>query len=60
MQVIVPVGSEATVYVPLRKNKQITENDQPINDTGDLKLIREEPDYMVFAVKSGNYQFLSK
>ena len=60
MQVIVPVGCEATVYVPIRTEKQITESDILLTATGDVKFIREELNYKVYAIKSGNYQFVSK
>jgi alpha-L-rhamnosidase len=60
MQVIVPVGSEATVYIPIRTEKQITESGKLLTASGDVKFIREELNYKVYAIKSGNYQFVSK
>ncbi len=60
MEVTVPVGSQATVYVPVRNGNHITESGNPISASEDVSLIREEEDYQVFAVKSGKYQFLSK
>lgn len=60
MQVTVPVGSEATVFVPIMAEKQITESGKMISAAGDVKFIREEVGYQIFAVKSGSYQFVSK
>ena len=60
MQVTVPVGSSATVYVPLRKGKQIMESGLQISASGDVRLISEEEGYQLFAVKSGQYHFVSK
>ena len=60
LQVTVPVGSEATVYVPILKEKSVQENGHPIIESGDVRFVREAEGYMVFAVKSGKYQFLSK
>lgn len=60
VQITVPVGSEATVYVPILKEKSITENGDSIADSKDVKFQKEEDGYQVFAVKSGLYQFVSK
>lgn len=60
MQVTVPTGGDATVYVPIRSGREITEGGRSIAESGDVKLIREELGYMVLSVSSGNYQFLSK
>lgn len=60
MQVTVPVGSSATVYVPVMKRKNITESGQSIVDLKDIQFLKEDEGYQVFAVKSGVYQFISK
>jgi alpha-L-rhamnosidase len=60
MQVTVPVGSVATVYVPNKSTKLITENGKNISKSNDVKFIRIEPGYCVFSVKSGIYTFISK
>ncbi len=60
MHVTVPVGSEATVYVPIMKEKDISEGSHLIADSKDVQFLKEEGGYQVFAVKSGEYQFLSK
>lgn len=60
MQVIVPVGCEATVYVPLGKGKEISENGRTIAGSAQISVIRDDEGYRVFTVKSGEYLFLSK
>jgi len=60
MDVTVPVGSWADVYVPVRKEKQITENGTQTSASTDVSFIKEEEGYQVFVVKSGQYHFLSK
>jgi alpha-L-rhamnosidase len=60
MQVTVPVGCSATVFVPLRKEKNISENGLKVANSGDIQLIRVDSDYQVMELKSGNYQFVSK
>ena len=60
VQVIVPVGCEATVYVPLRKGKEISENGRTITGSDEMRFVNDEDGYRVFAVKSGIYLFSSK
>jgi len=60
MSVTVPVGSEATVYVPILKGKSVIEGGHSISDSKDVKFQKEEDGYQVFAVKSGKYEFVSK
>ncbi|BBE18591.1 alfa-L-rhamnosidase [Aquipluma nitroreducens] len=60
MDVTVPVGSHATIYVPVRKEKRITENGNQITSTGDVRFLRDEGGYQVFDVKSGHYHFISE
>jgi alpha-L-rhamnosidase len=60
MQITVPVGCRATVYVPLKTGKQITESGQPVADSKEIKNIGEENGYHNFEIQSGQYQFVSK
>lgn len=60
MEVTVPVGSHAKVYVPVRKNNQISESGNQISDSDVLKSLDKENGYLVFEVKSGHYQFVSE
>jgi alpha-L-rhamnosidase len=52
----VPVGCEATVYIPLLDGGIVNEEG---NDDG-VKFIEDEANYKIFSVKSGHYQFISK
>ncbi|MDO8930326.1 MAG: alpha-L-rhamnosidase C-terminal domain-containing protein, partial [Bacteroidota bacterium] len=60
LRIIVPVGSEATVYVPMMKEKNVTENGRSIDELEEIEFIKEEDGYQVFKVKSGKYEFLSE
>ena len=60
MEVIVPVGCEATVYVPFRKGKEISENGRSIKESDEIRLVGDEEGYRIFTVKSGTYLFSSK
>ncbi len=60
MQVTVPVGCWATVYVPFQKDKTITENGKPIKSLTDIKVLEIADNYKVLSVKSGSFNFVSK
>ena len=60
MSVTVPVGCDATVYVPILKGQSVIESGRSIADSKDVKFQKEELGYQVFEVKSGKYQFVSK
>jgi len=59
MQVIIPVGCTATVYIPLLKGKRITEKGQLVHPSSEILALKEESGYQLFSVNSGNYQFIS-
>jgi alpha-L-rhamnosidase len=60
MQVTVPVGCRATVFVPLLKENRITESGMPVSFFKDIKSVKEEGGYHIFEVNSGQYQFVSE
>lgn len=60
MQVEVPVGCEATVYVPLLKSGEILESGKPADKQGEVAMLNDENGYRIFKVKSGEYHFVSK
>ena len=56
MEVTVPVGSSATVFVPASGLEKVQESgDRP--DKDEVRFIRMEEGYAVFSVESGKYQF---
>jgi alpha-L-rhamnosidase len=60
MQITVPVGCRATVYIPLLKGKRISESGVPLSSSKAVKNIKEEDGYQVAVVNSGQYQFVSE
>ena len=60
MEITVPVGSRATVYVPVMKGKQVSESGKSVSDSKDVRFLKEEAGYEVLEVSSGQYRFLSK
>ncbi|MCC5928098.1 MAG: family 78 glycoside hydrolase catalytic domain [Cyclobacteriaceae bacterium] len=54
MNVSVPVGSSATVHVPLSKGKKVSETG---GSKKNVRLISKEKDQWIYKVQSGNYRF---
>ncbi len=60
MKITVPVGCEATVYVLLMKDKKITESGKPVDKSEGTTFLRDENEYRLFSVDSGEYLFQSQ
>ncbi|XOV94405.1 MAG: family 78 glycoside hydrolase catalytic domain [Bacteroidota bacterium] len=58
MNVEVPVGSYATVYIPNESKKQVKERGNPISDNDAIKSLGNENGYSIYEVKSGEYEFM--
>jgi alpha-L-rhamnosidase len=57
MDITVPVGSTATVYVPAESQQSITESGKNIQASPEVAFQRMEAGYAVFSVGSGEYNF---
>jgi alpha-L-rhamnosidase len=60
MNVSVPVGSTATVFVPAVKKEDVIESGRKIKKKSDVKFVRIENGYAVYQVGSGDYLFESQ
>jgi alpha-L-rhamnosidase len=60
LEIYVPVGSTATVYVPARRPEQVTESGHPAAKSPGVEYLRTEDAAAVYAVGSGRYQFAVK
>jgi alpha-L-rhamnosidase len=60
LNVTIPANTTATVYVPAGDIESVTEGGEPAAKAGSVNLLRMEDDSAVFAVGSGQYQFISK
>jgi hypothetical protein len=60
LDVSIPAGTTATVYVSSRSAADITENGLPLAGVPDVKLLRHEDGHAVLAVASGTYRFAAK
>jgi alpha-L-rhamnosidase len=59
MEIKVPVGSTATVYVPALKANNVTESGREINDKNGILFQKMENGYAIFKIGSGDYSFNS-
>lgn len=55
----VPANTTATVHLPAKDVRGITESGKPVEDAEGVKFLRMEEGAAVFAVDSGRYQFSS-
>ena len=59
-EVTIPANSTAVVYVPTSNIKSLTENGKSIGKVKELMFLKEEKNYAVLLVGSGNYRFKSE
>jgi len=59
MDIIVPVGSTATVYIPASKASELTESGKPIKKISAISFSGMEDGYAHLKVASGKYRFES-
>jgi alpha-L-rhamnosidase len=59
MDVTIPVNSKATVFIPAKNYKSITESNLPVDKLEGISFLRLENNYAVFQVGSGTYHFKS-
>lgn len=57
MDVVIPANTTATVYVPFRDAKSVTESGQPAAQADGVTFLRMEDDSALYEVGSGFYQF---
>jgi alpha-L-rhamnosidase len=60
LNIIVPVGSTSTVFVPASDPKAVTENGKKIKQKGEVSYLRYENGYAIYTVGSGSYSFSSR
>jgi alpha-L-rhamnosidase len=60
MNVTVPVGCSALVYVPAEKPEVVTESGQAVGKDKNISFLKMEEGYALFEVGSGSYAFQSK
>ncbi len=58
--VSIPANSVATVYIPTKDAKSITEGGRRVSQLKDIKYLRTEGKWAVYEIGSGDYAFTSK
>ena len=57
MNITIPVGSHATVYIPVSNNAIVTENGQPIENAKGIENAGTKNGHMMLKAVQGNYNF---
>ena len=57
LDVTVPPGTTATIYVPAKSTDTVTENGSPLAEAEGVKVLRAETEAAVLEVESGRYTF---
>ncbi|GGI24447.1 family 78 glycoside hydrolase catalytic domain [Pedobacter mendelii] len=60
LDVVIPVNTSATIFIPCSDVGLLTESGMPVNNVKGLKFLKSESDKLVFEAKSGAYHFLIK
>ena len=60
LEIEVPVGARAEVFVPAKSAAAVIEGGQPVLQSEHVKLLREDRASVVFEVGSGHYEFTAK
>ena len=60
LNVIIPVGSYATVYIPVSGNASVTESGQAIENVAGIKKVGIENGCLVVEAAQGKYQFAAQ
>ncbi len=60
LNVVIPAGATATIYLPAKDAASITEGRQPLAATKEVRVLRFEGNTAVLSVESGAYSFASR
>jgi alpha-L-rhamnosidase len=57
MKVTVPIGSEATIYVPAANEQKVYESGKEVSKMPEIQFMEKQEHYMLYKVGSGIYEF---
>lgn len=57
MEIAVPPGTTATIFVPAKSAAEVTENGRPAAQSEGVRLLNEGPTHIEFETGSGHYEF---
>jgi hypothetical protein len=60
LQITIPVNTTAMVYLPTNNVESVTESGKPVVQAQGVKFLRQENNWVVLQVGSGNYLFVSR
>ena len=60
MNITIPVGSYATVHIPVSANATVTENGQPIENVAGIENVKKVSGYLIVKAMQGEYQLRIK
>jgi alpha-L-rhamnosidase len=60
LNVSIPANTTAVVYIPAGDEKNVFEGTKPANSAEGVKFLKKEGKYILYEVRSGNYEFTSK
>jgi len=60
LEITIPANTTATVYLPARGPRQISEGGKPLANVASVKFLHMERDRAVLAVESGGYHFVTE
>lgn len=58
LHITVPGNSSAEVYLPVKKNQAVKEGNMPVKNVRYIKFMRNEEEYKVYLIGSGEYHFI--
>ncbi len=60
LRVSIPANTTATVYLPAKDIKFVTESGRPVEHAKGIRILGQENNQIVFQIGSGNYLFVSR
>jgi len=60
LNVTIPAGTTALVYIPATKAAEVTESNRPAAEAPGVRLLGEKEGALVFEIQSGSYAFVGK
>ena len=60
LDVLIPANTTASIYIPSRTERNVTESGKQINKTNGVKFIKMKKEYAIYEIGSGSYHFESE
>ena len=60
LDVLIPANTTASIYIPAKTERNVTESGKQINKTNGVKFIKMKKEYAIYEIGSGSYHFESE